>query len=706
MNTSTNAKTYRYADVMLEHLSVGMAVYDARDFCLLEANALFMRIVDTFLDSHRQHEQIMGHPPTSWATCIGSFASEIVEIFCTVATTGVPYRGSEFMITTAKHAVSYWNWTLNPVHDQDGNIAYLVQTLIEVTDQVLARQRAEQAQSALSQTNSAVEAERKRLEMIEIVARSVREHLNAERIGNIALDAITALFQADSACLHIAEPAQQILRLICARDPVGSTGGEEMQKAMQYIPYERMIAARDPTRQHDPIAVEDMQREAEEGRVSKNGHLVRMGARGYVCVPLWFGDHFEGTLCATFTRSIRPDGPEVSALVGSGTHLAAALAHARLHGNMQREQMRLLSILDQLPEGILIADISNSTISYANTAAASILGLSLEELIAIPLHRHPWSHAYSGQSMDGKPILPWNFAVIRALCGETIRSKETLVIKPCGTKIVTLTSSAPLYADNGAMTGAMIVFQDVTAQKSLEQHKNDFLSIANHELRTPITIIQGFAEILQLKAAQDQPLDSLTQYALTSITEQSQHLTRLIEEMLDISRIEQAQLVLRRASHDLRGILTRVIDSQAITTRQHQLHLVLDGLKETDTLLAYVDEERTVQVFNNLISNAIKYSPAGGEIEIGLRYQPERSNEVLIWVKDHGIGIAANEVQNIFKRFHRASNLDRSLSGFGIGLYLVKEVVMRHGGRVWVESTEGQGATFYVILPLRAGYHG
>lgn len=698
MNTSMNARTYRYTDMMLEHASVGIAVYDARDLRLLEANTLFMTILNTFLDSHWQCERVIGHPLTSWATHIDFYALSVVEIFCTVAETGVPYRGAELVVTTGKRGTTYWNWSVSPVRDEDGRVTHLVQTLNDVTEQVLARRKAEQAQNALSRTHSAVEAERRRLEVVETVARSVREYLDTEHIGNIALDAIAEHFQADGSCLHIADHAQQVLRLVCARQQEG--GDPEGWKSMEYIPFERTIAGKQTCRQREPIVLEDLQVAAEMGLFNKKNPLVAVGVRGYVCVPLWFGDRFEGTLCANFTRPICPDGPEVKALVGSGTHLAAALAHARLHSSTAREQTRLLSILDQLPEGILIADISNSTITYANLAAANILGLSLDELLSTPLHRHPWSHAYTGQSIDGKPILPWNFAVIRALGGETIKSKETLVIKPCGTKIVTLTSSAPLYANNGAMTGAMIVFQDVTAQKSLEQHKNDFLSIANHELRTPITIIQGFAEILQLKATQDQPLDSLTQYALTSITEQSQHLTHLIEEMLDISRIEQAQLVLRRTPCDLLSILARVIDSQSITTRQHQLHLVLDGLQTTDTLIAYADEERMVQVFNNLISNAIKYSPAGGEIEIGLRHMPERATEVLIWVKDHGIGIAANEIPNIFKRFHRASNLDRSLSGFGIGLYLVKEVVIRHGGRVWVESQEGQGSTFYVILPL------
>jgi two-component system phosphate regulon sensor histidine kinase PhoR len=374
----------------------------------------------------------------------------------------------------------------------------------------------------------------------------------------------------------------------------------------------------------------------------------------------------------------------------------------RLHTAIEREHSRLRSILDQLPEGILITEISNGSISYANPAAAQLLGIPLENLVDLPLHQHPWSQLSAEETSINQTILPWNFVIVRALCGDIIRSKEALVIRPDGSKVVTLTSCAPLYSDTSVMTGAMIVFQDVTAQKSLEQHKSDFLSIANHELRTPITIIQGFAEILQLKGTQDHSLDALTIYALSSILEQSQHLTQLIEEMLDISRIEQAQFTLRRASHDLLAIIRHAIESQAVTTRQHTLHLVLEGLQAEDTLMGMIDEARMIQVLNNLISNAIKYSPLGGAIEIGLRHTAERPFEALIWVKDHGIGIAPHEIYTIFQRFQRASNIDHSTSGFGIGLYLVREVVMRHGGRVWVESTEGQGSTFFVMIPLNA----
>ncbi|MBV9231850.1 MAG: PAS domain-containing protein [Chloroflexi bacterium] len=697
MNYS-NASTDRYTDMMLEHTSVAIAVYDAKDLCLLEANTHFLTILDTFLSPEWQHGKIIGHAMSEWIREAQNLA--IMDIYHKVVETGIPYRGTEFALSTLRRPLSYWNWSLDPVKDAEGQITHLIMTGTEVTTQVLERQQAEQARAVLSQTNKVVEAERKRLEVIDAVARGVRESLDTARIGNIAIHAIRTHFNANSSCLHIADPVHKVLRLLCAYTPPSNEAGEEARKVQQYVPYEHTPVSRQALRQREPIAIEDMQAAAATGKMDPESALLHPGARGYICVPLWFGDHFEGTLAATFPDPISSDGPEVSALQGSGTHIAAALAHARLHAHVESEHARLRSILDQLPEGILIAEVSNGAISYANPTASQVLGMPLKELTELPLHQHPWSRVAEEGTPGDQSLLPWNFAVIRALCGETIRSKETIVIRPDGRRAITLTSSAPLYAENGFMTGAMIVFQDVTAQKSLEQHKNEFLSIANHELRTPITVIQGFAEILQIKAKQSDSLDPITQYALTSIAEQSEHLTRLIEEMLDISRIEEARFILKRTPCDLMGIIARVIESQAITTRRHELRFALEGIEASDTLVAHIDEERMTQVLNNLVSNAIKYSPTGGNIEIGLRHTLERPHEILIWIKDHGIGIAAHEIPNIFKRFHRASNIDSSLSGFGIGLYLVKEVVVRHGGRVWAESTEGEGSTFYVILPL------
>ena len=371
----------------------------------------------------------------------------------------------------------------------------------------------------------------------------------------------------------------------------------------------------------------------------------------------------------------------------------------QLHAIAEHEHARLLSVLDQLPEGVMIVEAADRCISYANIASSHIFGIAHAVLSGTTPEKNILANAITylnGQAVPGDD-LPLN----RALCGEYISGRETMATRHDGKQIFLLSSAAPLKDATGTITGAVTVFQDISVRKSIEQQKNMFLSVASHELRTPITAIQGFAEILHMQVSQGISLDTpRSGRAITGITEQSQRLTRLIESMLDLSRIEKAQLFVNLAEHDLLAIIQHVLETQTITNKNHLIRFTLEGLKPTDKLLACIDEDRIDQVLNNLIGNAIKYSPANSLIEVGLRYSPDSPNEILLWVRDQGIGIAANELPFIFERFHRASNLDRSISGLGIGLYLVNELVTRHGGRVWAESVEGRGSTFYVSLPL------
>ncbi len=546
-----------------------------------------------------------------------------------------------------------------------------------------------------------VDADFHLLEVVTAVANSVHEPLNAEHIGITTIEALFAHFHPLEACLHTADSIQQALHLLCFH---ALSESECTFESLQYVPYNSSIFIAQAHLYHEALIVEDMDAAFAAGLIAQDDLLAASEGHSAVCVPLWFGDQFEGLLTIIFQESISAQDPEVRALERCGTHIASALAHARLHMAVENERTRLRVVLDQLPEGILITEAANGLISYANTSAEHLLGIPLTDLIGTPLDRHLQAHPETDSKTQNIP--PWNFVVVRALSEETVKTQETLVTRADGSFVVSLCSSAPLFSANGTLTGAVLVFQDITVQKSLEQHKNEFLSMTSHELRTPITAIQGLAELLQMNNAHDQRLDSSrSQRAFKQIVEQSQHLTKLIEEMLDLSRIEQARFTLKRAPIDVLALLMNVVESQAPITRRHQLHLNIEANETANTLIANVDEERLIQVLNNLISNAIKYSPAGGQIEIGLRPMmksdaPQTPYEALIWVKDQGIGITPEEIPHIFKRFHRASTLDPSFSGLGIGLYLVQEIMESHGGRAWVESTEGIGSTFYVLLPL------
>jgi signal transduction histidine kinase len=402
----------------------------------------------------------------------------------------------------------------------------------------------------------------------------------------------------------------------------------------------------------------------------------------------------DGTLTYwDFTiEPICDDNGQIAYLLQTGTEVTWQVQARR-----QVEQ----ALLEQLPEGIMIIDVSTGNINYANPAAAQLLDMPLTAMLGTPVHRHPAARFSNLTKLYGRPIAPWNFAVVRALSGERLNSEEALIARPDGKMIVALMSSAPLRTRTiqGIAKEIAIVFQDITVQKTLEQHKNEFFSVVNHELRTPLTIIQGYAEMLRLHVEQNELFEPFITTAVTNITEQSDQLCRLIEDMLNISRIEHDQFVMQRAAHNLLRTLIHVVENQVATSKR-TIVLNLDGLQKTDTLMVFFDEERIIQVLHNLLNNAIKYSSADNSIDVSVSCVSARNSAVLIQVKDQGIGIAKSELPHIFKRFYRVHQQNTSIGGFGIGLYLAKEIISRHGGYIWAESTEGVGSTFSIELPL------
>ena len=546
-------------------------------------------------------------------------------------------------------------------------------------------------------SHSNIKADLHLLDLISTVINSVHTSLNAEQIGNITLEALDTHFHPLGSCLHTADSIQQALHLLSFRVPLES----EYTFNSSYIPYNKPVFIAQAHLHHEPLFIENVLDALASGIIAMDDPLIMDAVRGYMTVPLWFGDQFEGTLTVAFSKNISAYDAETQVIIKCGVHIASALAHARLHSVVENERTRLRIILDQLPEGILITEVASGSVSYANPAAEQLLGISLEHLVGTPLDRHlqmPTDIDPVGQTM-----LPWNFVVVRALSEETVKTQETLVKRPDGSSVITLCSSAPLFSEKEVLTGAVLVFQDISAQKDLEQLKNEFIAMASHELRSPITAIQGFAELLHTDDSHvHASATARRKRALQQIIKQSHHLTTLIEEMLDLTRIEQVRFTINRTPQNVFKILSDVVESFVMTNNDHHIHLKIEEIETSETLVSNLDGERMVQVFSNVMSNAIKYSSAGSVIEVGLRAKNKSnaSKEVIVWVKDRGIGIPASELPRIFQRFHRVESLDPSISGLGIGLYLVKEIVSHHEGRVWVESVEGQGSTFYIQLPL------
>ncbi len=579
--------TLTYANLMLEHMRTGMALYDVQEFRLLAVNNRFKLFLQEYLCPGKSYELALGRPLHTLLPQPKEVARAILNIFRTVVETGEPYEIDAFPIPMVGKGLTYWEWTLDPIRDASGTITHLLHSANDVTEHVRTIQQAEEIYSSLSQTTHTIDAERKRLEVIEAVACSVRESFDMKDIGQSAIDAIKGAFDPIYLIIHVSDTAQRKLRLLNIST---APGLERIKDFVQEVSYDSPLLVSSAPWHKNPIIIENLQTKVEAGEIDSKHPAAILGVKGFICIPLWSGERFEGTLAASFRESILSDGAEVKTLEGCGMHIAAALAQARLHTEIEQERARLRAVLEQLPEGILLVEAPYGRIQYVNAAASEITGIAASEQVDHLAQEAPL--AFTMIDAQRNHIPSEELPSIRALQGETINGYEIILTKRDGNEVFLLASAAPLRTDDGKIIGAIVVFQDITLRKSIEQQKNEFLSITSHELRTPITAIQGFAEILQVRSGQPGSLNSpASQRALSSIIEQSKRLTRLIEEMLDLSRIESKQLLLNLAPHNLIQTLVQVIESQSIMTKRHAIHLVLDGVTAQGTLMGDFDED-------------------------------------------------------------------------------------------------------------------
>ncbi len=233
--------------------------------------------------------------------------------------------------------------------------------------------------------------------------------------------------------------------------------------------------------------------------------------------------------------------------------------------------------------------------------------------------------------------------------------------------------------------------RDITERKELEQRKDEFISMASHELKTPVTSLKGFTHLLQRRLAKQG--DGQALHFLDRMEAQLNKLTKLISDLLDVTKMQTGKLEFREERFSLDELVRETLENLQGTTETHRFRL-----EEVRNAQVFGDKDRLGQVLINLLTNAIKYSPQADAIIVRVSTD---EHGAIVCVQDFGIGIAETHQEKIFERFYQVNDAtEKTFSGLGIGLYISNEIVRRHHGRLWVKSAKGAGATFYVSLPL------
>jgi len=348
-------------------------------------------------------------------------------------------------------------------------------------------------------------------------------------------------------------------------------------------------------------------------------------------------------------------------------------------------------LLTSVADGIYGVDRAGR-ITFVNPSGAQALGVAVDELLGRDAHeRFHGEHAPRGDASDGDDHA--GCYVTRAVVrGQVVSGEEDTYARHGGAAFpVEVTASPVLHSNDDEPRGAVVVFRDVTQRREVERMKNEFLSVVSHELRTPLTAIRGSLGLLAGGAVGD--LGPRGAAMVSVAVESSERLTRLINDLLDIERIDSGTRTMEITANDAAGLLQSAVHQIEGLAGPLGVHVTVGDA--SGRVLA--DEDQVMQTLTNLLGNAIKFSEPGGRVVAHAR---PREGHVLFRVEDQGRGIPADKLEEIFEPFAQVDSSDaRQKGGTGLGLAICRSIVERHGGRIWAESVAGDGSTFCFTLP-------
>lgn len=451
-----------------------------------------------------------------------------------------------------------------------------------------------------------------------------------------------------------------------------------------------------PNRLHlfAPLLTDIPRHDAEQFAIPELSRKVRMIAESVgiklhqvIALPMVVGQDLVGVVFIFRSTGGNFTANDVRLLQSFADQAAIAVHNARLYEEMLTEKQRLGAILNHSADGILILKPDN-TVESINLALSKLIGWTVYEAVGQSIDAViRWSHLESDIDLtEARQTSSWPTNENSVLYVEG--DLESRYGKPVSVGI----TYAPLFDLRGELKNIIANVRDITKFREAEEAKSTFISVISHELKTPVSLIKGYAGTLSRK---DVDWDKTTVLdGLAVIDEEADRLASLIENLLDVNRLQSGTLSLNPERLDVTELVTSLVDKFTTQTDKHDFHIDLPNPFGP----AIADKQRITQVLQNLLSNAIKYSPDGGTITVSGQ---QLSDVLHLSVEDQGVGITPDQAQHIFDRFYRVDNaLTRETQGAGLGLYIVKSIVEAHGGYIWAEPGEMSGTKFSFTLPI------
>lgn len=489
------------------------------------------------------------------------------------------------------------------------------------------------------------------LETLASLAQGILRHLNLDAVLTAIVEAAVALTGADEGSLMLLDEASGDLYMRAAKN-----FDEQFVRTFRARVQDSL--AGEALRSGEPVLIDEH---------SPQKITTTFLVHSLIFVPLKGETGSVGLLGVDNRQAGRPlNAHHVALMQALGEYAAVALENARLYSQVQSERRQLETILQQTEDGVLITDPQDRLL-LINRTAQEAFGLNQDAALLHPLTEavpHPELLALYSRRDTPSPQL--RRAEITLADGRVFHTHLT-----------------PIEG-----VGHVVVMRDITHLKELDHIKSEFVTTVSHDLRSPLTTILGYVDLIERGG----PLTPQQHEFLRRVQDSTQSITALITDLVHLGRIE-AGLDTQQDLVDLSALAGYAADSLRLRSENKGIHLEVDLPPDLPAVAG--NPVRLRQMINNLIDNAIKFTPENGRVTVSTHLE---ENQVLLLVSDTGVGIPTPEQPYIFNKFYRASNVEDG-TGSGLGLSIVKSIVEVHGGRIWVESTVGEGSTFTVVLP-------
>ena len=550
-------------------------------------------------------------------------------------------------------------------HDEAGGLVIVFfneERLFTDDDLELARHLADATQGALDRSDlfEAERAARALAQQLTRTGRLLTTELDPAAVLDEVVQQAPRLVHADACAIRLLEDDELVVSAAVGAGSDEALGSRSSASAW---------LSGDVVQSRAPVALEDA---GADPRLRALDPMLEAGNAAFLGVPLGGPEGAPLGALAVYCETPRPwREEEIEAMLALAASTSAALANAELYQRVALERERSFAILANVAEGIVAVDRDGHVVLWneaaeriTGTSAADALGRAPEDVL------QRWLESGSDTPVGDRLI-------------SVMRGREEVWLS---------VNEAVMRDPAGAVAGRIFAFRDISADRLVEQMKSDFVTSVSHGLRTPLTSIYGFAETLlrqDILFGEDE-----RKTFLGYIASESQRLTGIVDALLSVARLETGDLKVNIAPTDVRDVVGEVVRN-ARDAEANGHNFVVDLPKEP--LSASADREKLRQVFSILLDNAIKYSQ-GGTVRVGVE---RKHDTVEVSVADEGIGIPQADQDRIFRKFYRGTDADQRIGarGSGLGLFIARGLVTAMGGRIWVESREGEGSTFAFELP-------